>query len=552
MSRFRFSFLPVFFLCLGTAFAIAVFIKVYDYHADVTARAALTASAANDARAASTEARRQAADDALPPIDGVTSPETGTVIPIGETASPESIAAARAAREQRYRDLLAAGPQEGSPGHQHGSQGDLPMPEPENTNASTPPPQPQPKPPGMLDRLIRPIVNAVTGKKDASASSPPQQPVPATTTTATDTTSHEPKAKDLSSDTSPPQVMSIDFNPTTIHDGEQTILGVMAMDDLSGVRTISGSIVSPSGGLQGFALQREGDTNRYSSRILVPKDSPEGVWRVNYLNLTDNAGNPISLTYNGGGSAILANAKFNVLSTSPDQTGPTLKAVWLDKTAIKAGERDTIFVQADDDKSGVQLVSGVFQSPQKQARIGFGCRSTEGGVWQCEVSTPTCVDCGDWQLEQIQLQDKAGNPTTARFSDNPIVQRVRLNIGGDSCDSQPPALQAAILDTNTVSNVEVSTIKMTVTVSDDACGVNSISAQAVGPQTEGGQPPRIYFSFDMVPGDPNTWVGKITVPKLAAKGLWNVAWMQLLDKGNNLKTYSHADPVLANATFRVQ
>ena len=140
--------------------------------------------------------------------------------------------------------------------------------------------------------------------------------------------------------------------------------------------------------------------------------------------------------------------------------------------------------------------------------------------------------------------------TTVR-SDEPAVKRIRLNISGDSCDAQAPVLEAAVLDTTVVSNAEVSTVTMTVTVSDDVCGVASISGQAVGPQTEGGQPPRVYFSF-LQAGDANTWVGRITIPKLAAKGIWNVAWMQLLDKGNNLKTYSHADRVLANAVFRVQ
>ena len=361
MNRLRLSFLPVFFLCLGTAFAAAVFVRIHDYRADLAARDGLAAGSAAESHAAREEARRRrAAEEALPPIDGVTSAETGTVIPVGETASPESIAAARAAREQRYRELLAAGAQ--SSQSQQSSGEETSTPEPENTGALTP--QPQPKPESAISRLLRPIVNAVTGRQSSSSTSP--------TTPVTDTASRPenhpkdkpPQEKDPSSDTTPPQVMSIDFIPPTVHDGEETILGVVAIDDLSGVRTISGSIISPSGGLQGFALQREGETNRYTSRIMIPKDSPEGVWRINYLNLTDNAGNPLSLTYHGGGAPILANALFRVVSSSPDSTGPTLRRVWLEKAAIHAGERDIVYVQADDDKSGVHLVSGVFQSPQ--------------------------------------------------------------------------------------------------------------------------------------------------------------------------------------------
>jgi len=344
VNRLRLSFLPVFFLCLGTAFAAAVFVRIHDYRADVAARDGLAGTSAAESHAAREEARRRkAAEEALPPIDGVTSPETGTVIPVGETASPESIAAARAAREQRYRELLAAGAQ--SSQSQQSSAEETSTPEPENTGSPTP--QPQPKPESAISRLLRPIVNAVTGHQSSSSTSSPTTPV---TDTASRPENHPPKdkspgEKDPSSDTTPPQVMSIDFIPPTVHDGEETILGVVAIDDLSGVRTISGSIISPSGGLQGFALQREGETNRYSSRIMIPKDSPEGIWRINYLNLTDNAGNPLSLTYHGGGAPILANALFKVVSSSPDSTGPTLRRVWLDKPAIHAGERNTVYVQ---------------------------------------------------------------------------------------------------------------------------------------------------------------------------------------------------------------
>lgn len=547
MTRFRFSFLPVFFLCLGTAFAAAVAVRVHNYSAETAAEEGLAATSSAEARAAADAARRRQQlllDDPVP-IDGLTPAETGTIIPVGETASPASIAAARAAREQRYQELLNAG-MSSSSRQGEGQGGDT---EPNYPAASAPQPAPAPKQESTITRLLRPLVNAVSGRQSSPVQQPPG-PEPHTPPENRPRERDPVKDKDPSSDTMPPQVMAIDFVPATVHDGEETVLGVVAVDDLSGVRTISGSIVSPSGGLQGFALQREGDTTRYSSRIVIPKDSPEGIWRVNYLNLTDNAGNPLSLTYNGGGAAILANAAFRVVSNRPDSAGPTLKAVWIDKPSIRAGERDTIFIQADDDKSGVHMVSGVFQSPQKFARIGFGCRGGDNGVWQCDLSTPVCLDCGDWQLEQIQMQDKANNMTTVQI-DNPKVAAVRVNIVGESCDGAPPVLQSAVLDTNAVSNAEVSTITMTVTASDDVCGVASISGQAAGPQTEGGQPPRIYFSFAPA-GDSNTWVGKITVPKLAAKGLWNVAWMQLLDKGNNLKTYSHADGVLANAVFRVQ
>jgi hypothetical protein len=553
--RLRLGFLPIFFICLGTAFAAAVFVRIRNYSVE-DARAgggtSRTASAAGDA----TSSHAAGSNGTVAELDPSA---LGTLPPPELESTPEAMVAARALREQRYQQLLNASaqppakPGSGGAAFRTGREGSV-SGTPEDENLPT---QKSASKESPVTRLLRPITNMLSGSSASSSSSTSQSK-----TTTTDASRDEPKPKtkdpqkekDPSSDTTPPQVLGIQFTPPEVRDGGETLLAVMAQDDLSGVRTISGSIVSPSGGLQGFALQREGDTQRYVSRVLIPKDSPEGIWRINYLNLADNASNTLALTYHGGGAPVLANAMFRVVSSQPDATGPTLRQVWLDKPAMRAGEKNTVFVTAQDDKSGVNMVSGVFQSPSHFARIGFGCRLTTGdglsGTWQCEVSTPGCVDCGDWQLEQIQMQDKANNMTTVRV-DNPVVSGVRLSIGGDSCDAQPPALQTAVLDRDNVSNAEVSTITMTVTVADDACGVASVSGQAAGPPTEGGQPPRIYFSFSPA-SDPTTWVAKITVPKLAAKGQWNVAWMQILDKGNNLKTYSHADQQLAGAVFTVR
>ena len=262
-------------------------------------------------------------------------------------------------------------------------------------------------------------------------------------------------AKDRTSDTQPPQLIAIAFNPPQIHDGEETVLSIQASDDLSGIRNISGTVASPSGAVQGFACQHsEQELDRYTAHITVPKDAAEGMWHVNYLSLIDNASNTATIS-----GALLQTAAFRVVSSRSDTQGPTLKSVWIDHQAMKAGEKNTIFVDADDDKSGVNLVSGVLLSPSKHARIGFVCRPGTG-AWECEVSVPACIDCGDWQLETVQLQDKANNMTTYR-TDNAFVARVRVNITSDRCDSTPPTIQALVLDRNVVSNVEESIINIT-------------------------------------------------------------------------------------------
>lgn len=354
-------------------------------------------------------------------------------------------------------------------------------------------------------------------------------------------------SSDPNSDSTAPQVVSLAFTPPEVADGETTTLTIVANDDLSGVKGISGTITSPTGALQGFACVRDGETDRYLARVTVPKDAAEGTWRISFINLMDNASNTASITYTPPN--VPPNATFKVKSQRPDSQGPTLKAAWIEKPAMRAGEKNTIYIQAEDDKSGVQSVTGVLLSPHRTARFGFSCTDGDNdGTFDCSLQMPTCLDCGVWTLEQVQMQDKANNMSSNR--DNPLVTSMHVDIVGDQCDFTLPVMQSIALDQNVVSNAQENVITIRVIATDDMCGVGSISGHALGP-AKPGSVNRLFFALSPA-GDNQTFTGQLRVPRLAPKGLWSIGWVQVLDKGFNLKAYSTGDPVLANATFRVE
>jgi hypothetical protein len=449
-----------------------------------------------------------------------------TIVPAGN--APSSLEAAAREREQRYNQLLRSQPPAAAP-----------------PAAS----------PSLFHRLVNPIANALG--IGAKPTPPPQQAQSATSRPAAQQPQHPQQQdehaqkpqeeRDPDSDVAPPQLRGCEFAPAQVQDGEDTIFSAIVVDDLSGVRSVSGVIASPSGAPQGFACQREGETDRWVSKISIPKEAAEGTWAVKYLTLSDNASNSVNL--NAAQGQLPGSASFRVTSARSDSSGPSLKAIWVERPSMQAGEKNTVFVTAEDDKSGVSLVSGVFLSPSKQARIGFGCRvGTNPTTWECAVAPPTCLDCGTWQLEQVQLQDKANNTATFR-SDNPLVAPVHVDITGESCDAGAPSVSSLVLDPPVVSNAETSMITVHAIVADDGCGVASLSGQALGPTVSNGA--RLYFSFDPS-ADGTNFIGHITVPKHAAKGVWTIAWIQALDKGHNLRAYAANDPVIARVTFRVE
>ncbi|HEV2720483.1 MAG TPA: hypothetical protein VG323_10735 [Thermoanaerobaculia bacterium] len=525
MSRIRLPFLPTFLTLLGVAFAVVLVARIRTYHGGGASVWGGPGEVSSTISGEKTVTRRleERSDDT-----------TTEAVAAGRRADGRPVAGATQ-REQRYRELLNAPP--GGPAVTTTGTG--------GTVWQQRPPVAPPVKPVEKSALAK-IGDAI--KKVFSPSSAPPPPMSQQTgRSSTPPGPDTPREKDPSTDTTPPQVSLVQFDPPSVHDGETTSVIVTAIDDMSGVRGLSGTVTSPTGkALQGFACQRDApESNRYIGRVTIPKDAEEGMWHINFLSISDNASNSLTLSY--GQSPILQAAQLQVTSSNSDKTPPTVRAAWIDRGAMRAGEKNTLFVQAQDDKSGVSLVSGVFLSPHKQARIGVACRGGDSDIWTCDFNVPACLDCGDWTLEQIQLQDKASNMVSVTATASDVVRNVVVNIVGDQCDGEPPTLQSVQLETGVVpSTPQGTSVDVRVAVVDNGCGVASVSGQVIGPSGGSG----LFFSFSAA-GDP-MWVGRMPIPRLAGKGIWKINWLQVMDKGNNLRVYFSSDPLLRNAFVNVR
>jgi hypothetical protein len=541
VSRFRIPFLPTFFTILAIAFAVVLVARIRAYNGGGAGGRGEGSEVSSTISGPSATSRYSPSSP-----DGVGTngdAQSGTVVAVSSPndGNGGSAAAGRrlTPREQRYRELLNAPP----PPKATVVAGAPPAGARPTISAGKPPEKPQ----STIAKILQPI-------KNLFGNNPSPQPAPQQTRQPPnpDTPRERPPEKDPSTDTTPPQVIQVQFDPPQVRDGDSTSVIVTATDDLAGIRGISGTVTSPNAkALQGFACQREApESNRYIGRVTIPKDAEEGLWHINFLNASDMASNSVTLSY--AQSPVLQAAQLKVTSSRPDNTPPTVKNAWLDRRAMRAGDKNTLFVQADDDKSGVNLVSAVFISPKRAARIGVACRGGDSDLWTCEFTVPVCLDCGDWSLEQIQLQDKASNMGSVQANANgtdvqKILATVVVNISGDSCDGNAPVLQSIVLDQTSVPSTPQGTlVDVRVAVVDDGCGVASVSAQVIGPSGGNGQ----FFAFS--PAGDSNWVGRMPIPRLAGKGIWKINWLQVMDKGNNLRVYYAGDPLLAKAIVLVR
>ena len=225
----------------------------------------------------------------------------------------------------------------------------------------------------------------------------------------------------------------------------------------------------------------------------------------------------------------------------------------MDRSAVSAGEHNTIVVDVIDDRSGVAAVDGWFQSPRGSALIPFTCRSNgEGGAWSGDVPVPPNADCGTWTLKQLRVSDVAGNSATLGGT-SPRLDRAAFGVSSDGCDATPPTLGSFFVSPAFVSNDSAAQLKVTAIVNDDASGVVAVSGWVYGPAATSGDTPKISFSCSREGSSADApWTGRILVPQYAARGTWRVGRVAVKDKAQNVREYMPDDPEVRGGAFEVQ
>ena len=227
--RVQISFLSAFLTLLTVAFAAALVVRVRAYSGGTATESSESAAAAAGTSAAARS--KHAADGTF--SDELSSPGATA----SKRVSPSPNASAAAARAQRFRELLALGaPKVDVPA----SSAQAPV------KIAAPPVAPKVQTPARPNQTAS---NAFRGSgASGSAGNGGQQ-----SGNKPNTPTNDPK--DPNSDTTPPQLISIAFDPPQVTDGGDTTLVVTATDDLSGIRRFRHAYLLFGGTGRSIALQ---------------------------------------------------------------------------------------------------------------------------------------------------------------------------------------------------------------------------------------------------------------------------------------------------------
>lgn len=380
------------------------------------------------------------------------------------------------------------------------------------------------------------------------------------------------------SDTTPPQLVSLSFNPPSVDvtAGAQTVtVTARVTDDLSGVFTGRSTVSFTGPNLQfllGVYFNRISGTpldGTYQAIITIPRYAEAGTWKVR-LQLYDSAGNGFSPAARQL-ELLGFPTDLTVLDATPDLQPPNLLSITFSPTTIDVSAADvdvTVTLQISDDVSGVDLSGptanslnvaiGPTSSPSvRQYIVGRDFRLVSGnalnGTWKAVKTIPRYSPAGPWQLVSVGLFDFANNQlyrTAAQLAAAGISPV--LTVESSPTDVTPPTLSAIGFSPTLINTSPgAQTVGITVSVSDDLSGVD------LGPTTATGSflyvqlrsPSGNQFTYvdpfvapTTLGGTPlnGTWQMSATWPQYSEQGTWKLQLLTLKDRARNQVTYTPA------------
>ncbi len=347
------------------------------------------------------------------------------------------------------------------------------------------------------------------------------------------------------SDAEPPEIISVTITPTQATSGSNLTISVQAVDNLSGIASIYGRILSPSGHAKlSFYCSSVDESGNFVGKATIPQNAEQGEWVIKSIKTTDNVHN--SKTYSQGEPG-LENVYVEITDTDSDTTPPNLVAIYAEPTEINAGEKVRFTIEATDNKSGVGKAYGVLISPSGNARISFACRYIEElEAFDGYVNIPKDAEAGFWSIGYVRIEDKAKNSKSFNSKKyGEIINNAKIQVYSNNSDSTPPVLENVIISPSTV--VYEDQITVIVDASDDISGIKIISGRISSPSASANIP--FACHYDEPSG---TYKTNIIIQNNSEVGLWKLDYIMIVDNARNQTNFvRHNNEYINQATFEV-
>ncbi|MDG2769636.1 Ig-like domain-containing protein, partial [Vibrio parahaemolyticus] len=232
-------------------------------------------------------------------------------------------------------------------------------------------------------------------------------------------------------DTTPPQLISLEFDKEEVEAGDTITVTAKVTDDLSGVSSVYVYFEGNVGEQLPEIRLYKTEEDTYKGILRIGKYEEPRTLKVRAIEVFDNVGN--FRWYEPD-----EDYSFTVINNGEvDTTPPQLISVEFDKIEVEAGDTITVTAKGTDDISGVSSIYVYFEGNTGQQLPGISLYKTDkADTYKGIVRIGKYEEPGIRKLTRIEMQDNAGN----RKSYTPAENYIFNVINNGEVDTTPPKL----------------------------------------------------------------------------------------------------------------
>jgi hypothetical protein len=378
------------------------------------------------------------------------------------------------------------------------------------------------------------------------------------------------------SDTTAPQLVSVDFTPKTVDvsNGSQLVTVTAHLTDAGSTCPICGNsgvnyayfyFYSPSGNQSvavGFDSSRRvsgtAQDGIYQNTLTIPTVSESGNWTLTFGYVYDLLGNHTYYSIPAWGDSPFPSGTpttLAVTSAFADTTPPQLVSIDFTPKSVdvtSGSQVVTVTAHLTDDNSGVNYAYFYFYSPSGNQSVAVGFDSSrrvsgtaQDGIYQNTLTIPKVSESGNWTLTFGYVYDPLGNHTyysIPAWGDSPFPSGTptTLAVTCGTADKTPPQLVSVDFTPKSVdvtSGAQV--VTLTTHLTDDITGLNYATFYFYSPSGNQSVLASVNSSY-RVSGTAQDGIYQITltIPKLSESGNWTMTYVHVYDGAQNHADYS--------------
>jgi phosphotransferase system HPr-like phosphotransfer protein len=265
-----------------------------------------------------------------------------------------------------------------------------------------------------------------------------------------------------------PEVASVSVDKTEAHPGDTVTVSIDAVDDNSGIQTVSVQYYAGNKYLEQQEAVLNPETGKYELKLPISDTSRPGVWSIFSIHVMDNDYNS---DYIYGYDQDFSKGDFTVINENADMTPPTVTSVSVDKKEAVPGETVTLSLDAADDKSTITYI-------QVRYNNQYGGYFYQNPEWnpetnKFELDIPVTLETkqGLWSIDHIYLEDSEGNYDYIYSQEDIDLSTAGYTVINDKIEITPPTVNGVSVDMSEARPGD--TVKVSVDVTDES-GVASV------------------------------------------------------------------------------